>query len=141
AGATAAVPPAPTGLSASAVSSSQIQLAWTPGDTSNTTGFKVERSTDGVNFTPVATVDAATTSYTDTGLSAGTTYIYRVRAYNDAGNSGYSNTASASTPLTAPPAPTGLTASALSSSQIRLTWTAGSTTNTTGFKIERSTDG
>jgi hypothetical protein len=89
-------PAAPTGLSATAISSSQIDLAWTDNAT-NETSFSVERSSDGTNFTVIATLGAGATSYPNTGLAASTTYWYRVRAANAAGFSGYSNTANATT--------------------------------------------
>ncbi len=133
---TADVPPAaPTALTAAAVSSSQINLAWTQ-NSANETGFKIERSSDNVTFAQIATVGANVVSYSNTGLSGNTTYYYRVRAYNTAGNSAYSNTAS---DITAPPAPTALTATAVSYSQIDLAWTDNSSSEV-GFKIERSTD-
>ena len=89
-------PAAPSGLSAAAASSNQINLAWTD-NASTESGFRIERSTDGANFTEIATVGANTTSHPNTGLAAGTTYHYRVRAYNASGTSAYSNTASATT--------------------------------------------
>ncbi len=90
-------PPAdPTGLSATAVSESQIDLAWSHSG-NDETGFRVERSDDGVSFSQIATTGANQTSYSDTGLPASSTRYYRVRAYNESGNSGYSNTASATT--------------------------------------------
>jgi hypothetical protein len=94
-----AVPPsAPTNLAAAAASSSQINLTWTDAS-SNETGFKIERKTgSGGTYSQIATVGAGVTSYASTGLAAGTTYVYRVRAYNAAGNSAYSNEASATTP-------------------------------------------
>src|SRR5262249_34844825 len=61
----------------------------------NETGFQVERSTDGTNFTLIATTSG--TSYRDAGLANGT-YFYRVRAVNGAGNSPYSNTLRTSIP-------------------------------------------
>jgi hypothetical protein len=66
----------------------------------------VERSTDGFNFAQVASLGANVTSFTNSGLSAGTTYAYRVRASNGGGFSGYSNTGTASTTATTPGAPT-----------------------------------
>ncbi|MBI5383638.1 MAG: fibronectin type III domain-containing protein [Verrucomicrobia bacterium] len=133
-------PAAPSGLTATAASSSQINLAWTD-NANNETGFAIERSTDNVTFTPVASVGANVTTYANTGLSASTTYYYRVRASNSAGNSAYSATASATTVaiLTPPAAPSGLTATAASSSQINLAWTDNAN-NEAGFAIERSTD-
>jgi hypothetical protein len=90
-------PPAdPSGLVATAITSSRIDLAWTDNST-NETGFKIERSLDGVNFNQVATVGANVTTWPDTGLPPSTTHHYRVRATNGAGDSGYSNVANATT--------------------------------------------
>ena len=92
------VPPnAPTALSATAVSSSQINLAWTQ-NSSDETGFKIERKT-GVSgtYAQIATVGANVVTYSNTGLTPNTTYYYRVRAYNGSGDSNYSNEANATT--------------------------------------------
>jgi len=95
--ATTAVPIAPSSLSAAPVSSSQINLGWTD-NADNETGVKIERKTGaGGTYAQIATVGANVTSYGDTGLAAGTTYYYRVRAYNALGNSPYSNEANATT--------------------------------------------
>ncbi|MBW1717661.1 MAG: fibronectin type III domain-containing protein [Deltaproteobacteria bacterium] len=88
-------PAAPSGLSASAASSSQITLLWTD-NSSGESGFKIERKTG--SYSQIATVSANTTSYSSTGLSEATIYYYRVRAYNSAGNSNYSNEVNATTP-------------------------------------------
>jgi len=90
-------PAAPTGLSAPTVFISQIHLTWTD-NSNNETGFKIERSPDGTSgWTQVKLTAANTTSWNDTALSAGTTYYYRVRATNAAGDSPYSNTVSTAT--------------------------------------------
>jgi predicted phage tail protein len=91
-----AVPAAPSGLTAVAVSNSQINLAWTD-NSANEDGFKIERSLNGSAWTEIGTVTRNVTSYASTGLSANKTYYYRVRAYNMLGNSAYSATASAKT--------------------------------------------
>ncbi len=88
--------PSQINLSAKTVSSSQIRLTWTD-RSSNEDGFSIERSRDGRTFTQIRTVAANTTTYTDSGLASGTKYWYRLRAYNSAGNSAYSNTARANT--------------------------------------------
>ena len=93
-----ALPAAPSNLAASAVSRGRIDLAWQDNST-NETGFQVERSRGGGGFTLIATTAAGTTSYSNTtGLGPNKTYSYRVRAINAAGTSAYSNTASATTP-------------------------------------------
>jgi mannan endo-1,4-beta-mannosidase len=95
---TPAPPAAPTNLTATAASKSQINLAWKDNAT-NETGFKVERCKGSTctSFAQIATLGANVTSYSNTGLSANTAYRYRVRAYNAVGNSGYSNIAAATT--------------------------------------------
>jgi Concanavalin A-like lectin/glucanases superfamily len=98
-----AAPPVPTNLMASAPAALQIKLTWT--DTATTEQwFKIERSTDGVNYLPVGVASANATSFVDTTVVAGTTYSYRVRAANNAGDSANAGPASAtaisvSTPL------------------------------------------
>lgn len=91
------LPAAPTNLSATTVSGSQINLAWSD-NSDNETGFRIERKT-GVDGTygQVATVEANATSYADNGLNSSTEYFYRVNAYHATGNSGYSNEVSATT--------------------------------------------
>jgi fibronectin type 3 domain-containing protein len=132
----ATVPANPSGLAATTVSSTQINLSWTD-NSSNETGFQVER---GLALAGPFTFIGGTSmsSYADLGRTASTTYYYRVRAYNGIGNSGYSNTASATTSAGIPEVPTNLSASAVSSSQINLLWIDASGSET-GFKIERST--
>src|SRR5262249_6768402 len=104
-------PAAPTNLSASAASSSAINLSWSD-SSADEDGFKVERLVGGT-WTQVAVVGANVTSWQDTGLAAGTSYSYRVRAYSAGGESAYSNTASATTDsvASAPSTPTNLAAS------------------------------
>ena len=138
---TVAAPGAPTTLKATAVSTSQINLTWVDNAT-NETGFRIERSPDGLaaTFAQIATVGVNVTTYLNTGLSANTTYYYRVRATNTVGNSAYSNTVNTVTTVTAPAAPATLTATAASNSQINLAWVDNSV-NETGFRIERSPDG
>ncbi len=87
---------APSGLTATTASSSQINLSWT--DNSTETGFRIERSgSPGGPYSEIATVGANVTTYSNTGLSSSTTYYYRVRAYNANGNSASSSVASATT--------------------------------------------
>ncbi len=137
---TAATPSAPSTLAVSVVSTSQLKLTWKD-NSGIETGFKIERSTSsGSGFAQIATVGANILTYTSGSLTSGTTYYFRVRAYNAAGNSGYSNTASGTTKDTIPAGPTGLTATAVSSSQINLAW-ACTAPNEDGFRIYRSTDG
>ncbi|MGE0354593.1 MAG: fibronectin type III domain-containing protein, partial [Gemmatimonadales bacterium] len=117
-------PTAPTGLSASPVSSSRIDLSWNAaGDPeSGVSRYRIYR--DGL-----LADSSTTTSYADTGLTPSTTYTYTVSAVNGAGLEGPASApAGATTPgdLTPPTAPTGLTATATGTSSIDLAWTAAS---------------
>jgi hypothetical protein len=85
------LPAAPSNLVATAVSSSQINLAWLD-NASNEQGFNVEQSLNGTTFTQIASVGANVTGYSDAGLSPSTNYWYRVQAYNAFGSSAYSTT-------------------------------------------------
>jgi phosphodiesterase/alkaline phosphatase D-like protein len=133
-------PAAPMVLSATGTSATSISLTW-KNNASNATAVLVEDSTDSVTFTQIASLGGKTTSYSSTGLTAGTlyyyrvraqtaaglssysstglrtgsTYYYRVRAQNGAGTPAYSNTSSATT-LSAPAAPSALSATAASNS-------------------------
>jgi titin len=135
---TGSTPPvAPSGLQAQVASGTQINLSWEDNSTDET-GFRVERSSGGGAFVQVALTGAGVTTYQNMGLTAGTSYSYRVIATNAAGDSAASNTATAITP-TVPVAPSGLTAATISSTQINLTW-ADNATDEVGYRILRSTD-
>jgi hypothetical protein len=92
-------PAAPTGLTATMVSSFTVSLSWTYSG-SNYDYFRIERKTGaGGTYGEIASVPAGTVTYTNDGLAASTTYLYRVRAYRVSDNqySSYSNEASATT--------------------------------------------
>jgi hypothetical protein len=91
------IPEAPTDLSAEAITSTRIDLAWTDNATDET-GFSIERSTDGVNYDEIDTVAANAVSYQDVTVLGNTKYYYRVRAFNITGYSLYSNVAEETTP-------------------------------------------
>ena len=85
------VPARPTGLSAvSPQGSRRVDLRWTD-RSGNETGFRIERSANGITYSQIATVAAGAITYSNTNLTAGTRYWYRVRAYNAAGPSPPSN--------------------------------------------------
>jgi hypothetical protein len=139
-GPSAKTPRAPTGLAATAQSSDQINLTWKD-NARDETGFRIERRTGGGDYAELGTTGANATSFEDADLTAGTTYTYRVCAYNAAGDSRYSNEASATTlpgTGTVPAAPSYLNAAAAGSTQINLAWTDNAN-DETGFKIERKT--
>ena len=93
------VPPvAPSSLTATPVRSTRIELSWVDNST-NETGFVVARSTtSGGPYTDIATLTTNSITFTNTSLTASTTYYYAVRAINSAGGSANSNEASATTP-------------------------------------------
>ena len=131
ASATTLTPPAvPTTLTATTTSSSQINLAWTA--STGATSYNVKRApVSGGPYTTVTNI--TTTSFSNTGLSSGTTYYYVVSALNTAGESANSTQASA---ITISPAPTGLAATA-GNAQAKLSWTA--TTGAASYNIKRAT--
>ena len=147
------VPGAPTGLSATADGTSTIDLDWTaPTDNggSDITGYRIEVSPNGTSSSwsdLVANTNSTSTSYSHTGLSAGTTRHYRVSAINSVGTGAASRTANATTDdaaTTVPDAPTGLSATADGTSTIDLDWTAPSDdggASITGYRIEVSPNG
>ena len=92
-------PLAPSKLTATAISSAQINLSWTD-NSNNEDGFTIERRS-GTDWTRIADVNKNVTTYNDSGLTASTTYIYRVYSYHvtlsGGGPFNYSNEAKAST--------------------------------------------
>jgi len=126
------LPDAPSDLGVSALSASEIALSWAD-KANDESGFKIERKKDLVgSYRHVVTVAASLESYSDTGLKDGTTYDYRIRAFNGAGDSAFLED-SATTPLAAP---SDLSAAAVSGSRIDLSWTDHSSVES-GFKIEQ----
>src|SRR5438552_11206653 len=130
-------PSSPTNLAATAVSSSQIDLSWSPAtDNVGVTGYRVYR--DGT-----LAASPTGTSVSIIGLSAGTTYSFTVAAVDAAGNASVlsaplSATTSAPSDTTAPTTPTGLVGVAVSSSQINLSWTAATdNVGVTGYNVYR----
>jgi fibronectin type 3 domain-containing protein len=140
-------PTAPTNLVATPAAGTQINLSWT-GSTDNVgvAGYRIERCQGSgcTTFVQVAAPVGTATTYSDTALTAATSYSYRVRATDAAGNlSGYSNSASATTPDTvAPTVPTNLAASPVSTNQISLSWTASTdNVSVTNYLVERCQGG
>jgi hypothetical protein len=100
AGGGSTIPPAPTGLSAVAATATRVDLSWT--DVAGEEGYKIERKlASSSTWAQIGTTTADVATYIDqnSGLAAGTSYNYRVRAFTTAGNSGYSNTATVTTPF------------------------------------------
>ncbi len=135
--ATTLVPAAPTGVTAVAVSPSQIDLSWTDA-ADNELGYRIERCTGAScsNYVEVGSVGPGVTSFPSTGLVASTFYRHRIRAFNNAGTSAFASPATDPTGIFAPTASTGLTATTLAATETRLTWTDVAT-NEAGFEVLR----
>ena len=86
------LPRAPSGLKANSLSSTSVKLVWND-NSANENGFRIERKTAD-DWTQIATVRADTETYSNSGLSSEYVYTYQVRAYNQAGDSAYTNEAS-----------------------------------------------
>ncbi len=131
-------PTAPSNLTAAASvvgNAVQITLNWAD-NSNNELSFVVQRSTDPkrVPFTDQATVGQDIRTFVDPNVTENTTYYYRVYALNNAGASGFSNTASAKTPVPPPAAPTDLNVTVVTPNSVTLEWLDAST-NETGFEI------
>ena len=136
-------PSAPTNLTAAFQTGPRILLTWTDTATDET-GFVIERSTDGTNFSVLVTVgprnNTGAVSYADTTVLPGITYTYRVAAVKNSILSAYTNNASASVPAL-PPAPSSLLATAVAqrrSARVTLTW--NNVANETGYVIQRASN-
>lgn len=129
----APVVPAPTGLTATAVSPTRVDLSWSP--VKKATGYRVLRSTtSGGPYTPLASTTGP--GHVDTSVAAATRYFYVVTASQGGRTSGFSTQASATTPAATPAPPTGLTATAASSSAIDLAWQPSP--GATGYTVHRA---
>jgi hypothetical protein len=136
-------PTAPTGLTAAAAGTT-VNLTWTAStDNTGVASYVVDRCQGAGCTTFTQTGTSATTAYSVTGLTASTSYSFRVRAVDAAGNmSGYSNVVTATTATSSdtqpPTTPTNVAGTAVSSTQINLTWTASSdNSGVTGYVVER----
>ena len=128
---------APAGpvLSAINASCSRINLSWT--DVAYEQQYYVQHTLAGGTWTTIATLPAGATTYSHAGVSAGVRHYYRIIVGVANGAPGFSNEASAVPPSCSPLAPSGLTATVVSCSQINLSWTDNSN-NETGFRIQKS---
>ena len=139
------MPDAPTGLTATEVSGTQIDLAWQPPtDDGGTpiTGYQVQVSEDGSTFTDLSSTDENTLTYEQMGLDRGATYHYRVATINSVGTGDYASTSATTYDL--PSVPIGLTATPVSATQIDLVWkppTNNGGTPITGYQVQVSEDG
>ncbi|HUJ70956.1 MAG TPA: glycosyl hydrolase family 28-related protein [Verrucomicrobiae bacterium] len=139
---------APQILNVSSPTASSMELAWTYG-ASDADGVKIERGTTSAGPWTLVGVTNSTTTYVDSGLGGSTTYYYRMRAYNNISYSPYSGSAKGTTAsaggssggsggntpppdTTAPSVPSSVSATANSSTQISVTWSASSDTGGSG---------
>jgi subtilisin family serine protease len=128
----------PALLAASRTSTTQNDLTWRDNNLANATGYEVDRSLDGLTgWVTLTTTASGAAAFSDNTASEGTTYYYRVRAVNSslATASPYAYTQAA--PLLAP---TGLITTAVSPSQVDLSWSNASAA-ASGVEIQRSPDG
>ena len=137
-------PSVPAGLSATANGMDRVDVSWTAStDNVGVTGYRVYRCT-GTSCSTYTQIGTPTgTTYGDTGLTAETTYRYRVAAVDAAGNVSAQATAvnvTTAQDSQAPTVPSGVSATATSISQINVSWTA-STDNiaVTGYRVYRCT--
>lgn len=135
------VPTAPSGVTASRVSDTQITVAWTRNATSSGpyTTQNVQRQTDGGSWTTIASgISGTATSNSDTSASANHKYTYRVTATNASGTSG---AGTSSAVYTTPGAPTGAAAAKDSSNNIVITWTKTVNYSEHTVEVEESQNG
>jgi Legume lectin domain/Fibronectin type III domain len=129
------VPAAPTNLTATVASGTQVNLAWTDNST-NESGFIIMRKIGSTGtYAQVGVTAAGATSYADTALTVNTNYYYKVAATNSVGTSAYTNEASVTTPIPPPP-PSNAHAVTITQTSISLAWTDNAT-NETGFNVLR----
>jgi uncharacterized delta-60 repeat protein len=129
------IPDPVTSITFSGITTSKIDLSWGPAPTTGISGYLIERKTGaaGTWGTLVASAPRIPQSYSDTTVTAGVQYFYRITALSNAGNSVVSGEFSATTTPTATPA---LTLAVISSDQINLSWPV--VPGATNYKIERS---
>ncbi|MCF7891201.1 fibronectin type III domain-containing protein [Candidatus Bipolaricaulota bacterium] len=125
------VPNSPGSLSSETLSPTEVKLTWKD-NSDNEDGFRIYR-----NGEKIAELDPNTTTYTDSGLTGDTEYIYKVSSFNKAGESGLTSGLKTETPVDFPSSPEQLITEALSSSKVKLTW-KDSSDNEDGFRIYRN---
>jgi len=135
---TDAPPNAADGLEAEAAGTDKVDLSWND-NSDDELGFKIEEKVGAGSFSQIDTVGPNETSYQRTGLSPGTNYTYRVRAYNAAGNSDYSNEAEVTTQSNISK-PTNPAATPVSDTEVEITFQDNSSEED-DHRLERKPDG
>jgi len=126
---------APSNLQAEVMNDSEMKLTWEQEET-RISGFRIDRKTGSGSFSQIAEVEKAVREYTDAGLTVGTNYTYRVKAFTDDNESDF---ATSNTTNTSFPSPSNLTATVIGDSEIQLTWSDNNSFEA-GYKLERSED-
>ncbi len=132
------IPAAPTDLKAESVSASAVKLIWQD-HANNELGFRIERRGGAqLEWKEIAVTSSDVVRFEDKTVAPSTVYDYRVRAYNNDGESDYCSVFGVTTPSleTVPATPSDLKAIAQGTDRINLTWRDNST-NESGFKVER----
>ncbi len=127
-------PGAPGNPSATAISSTQIQLSWTYA--SGAAGYRIKRW-DGISSWPVLAdnLNSGYSSYVDGNLTPGATYWYFICAFNSGGETCITDWVTTTLPVSAPSAPGNVAANGISASQIQLTWSGAS--GASGYRVKR----
>jgi hypothetical protein len=132
------IPASPSNLVIQSTEKRSLAISWKD-NSSLESGFKIYRSTSpGTGYSLINSVASNITVFSSTGLSPGTSYYFKVTAYNQSGESAYSNEVSASTlPLDVPATPTNLYVDQVTKSSVRLKWNDNAS-NESGYTIVRS---
>ncbi|MBP0134522.1 MAG: fibronectin type III domain-containing protein [Nitrosarchaeum sp.] len=139
--ATEVAPAAPTSLTLGSITTTSIGLTWVA-PSGTVTGYKIERSLNNSSWSnATANTGTSAVTYSNTGLSSGTQYYFRVSAINAGGTGAASAASNATTSPVAPSQVTGLSATTISPTEINLSWSApfNGGSAITGYKIERET--
>ncbi|MEM7234339.1 MAG: fibronectin type III domain-containing protein [Planctomycetota bacterium] len=128
------MPAAPSNLRATTLSASEISLTWNDGS-NNEQGFQIERRGSRGGFSVIQTTQPNARAHTDTELAAGTSYTYRVRAFNSAGSSSYTPEVTVATESSAvPSAPSQVSVTDVSETSATIRWRDNSN-NEDGFEL------
>jgi len=131
-------PSAPTNLVAALGPGTSVDLTWNA-STGTVDGYRVERSINGTTFSAIATLGPTALSYNDAAVVVGSTYWYRVFAFNAAAGDSLPSNVASITLFAAPADPTGLGAVLGAGPSVDLTWVDNATTET-GYFVERAQD-